>query len=68
MYGDNNNVKQDVETINEIIHRQGTKLLLHVISEFAGNTALKFSMDDRDKKNLKDGLLNELKESLLERL
>lgn len=67
-YGDTENVKKDVKTLNEILQRQGNSLLLDVVAEHAGETANKFKMLPSDRFMLMISLVGELKESLKERL
>lgn len=67
-YGDYDNVTKDVKTLNEILNRQGTNLLIDVIAEYAGEAALKFDLDSEERKRIVDSLVNELKESILERI
>lgn len=62
------NYGDDVKTLNEILSRQGSRLLMDVISEYARNTALRFSMSADDRKRLADSLCDSLRESLAERL
>lgn len=67
-YGDIHNVKNDSKIIFNIINRQGTKLLIDCISEYSGNTANKFHLNNEDRKNLIENLTNELINALNERL
>ncbi len=67
-YGDFDAVRNDVKTLNDILSRQGNQLLIDVIAENAGNTAVKFSFNEKDRNNLIASLINSLKESLIERL
>ena len=67
-YGDYYNVTKDVKTLNDILNRQGTTLLLEVIAEHAGNCSIKFKMTNEERNKLIDSLIDELKESLYERL
>ena len=72
MYGDNENVMSDVNTINPIIHRQGTKFLIHVLAEYVAKMPVRigdsFEYSEEDTQNLIKSLVSELKESLNERL
>ena len=67
-YGDVNSVKVDSQVITEIISRQGSGLLLDVISESCGNTANKFNLSNEDRNRLIESLVEEFKMSLQERL
>lgn len=67
-YGDVDSIKNDVKLLNEILSRQGNSLLLDVIAEHAGNTANKFKLLPSDRSMLMISLVDELEESLKERL
>lgn len=67
-YGDIEKVKHDVKTLNEILDRQGSIILIDVISEHAGTTANKFKLNEADRMNILNNLINDLRESLQERL
>lgn len=67
LYGDSENVAKDSKLIREILNRQGTNLLIHVISEHVGETVLKFKLDDTEVTRILDSLVSELKESIRER-
>jgi hypothetical protein len=66
-YGDVDRVKSDVETLNEILGRQGSSLLIDVIAESVGATSNRFKLSDSERQRLVESLVTELKESLLER-
>jgi hypothetical protein len=67
-YGDKDKVKQDIKVLNDIIDRQGDALLIDCIAEHAGKTVNMFNLGSVDRKNLIEVLVNELRESLKERL
>ena len=67
-YGDYDNVTKDVKTINEIIDRQGNKLLLEILAEYVGNVVNKFKLPAIEAKRIRDSLLNDLKEEINERI
>lgn len=66
-YGDIDNVKADVKALNDIISRQGTSLLIDVISNSVGETVIKFKLDSTEAQRIVKALVTELNESLLER-
>lgn len=66
-YGDLDNVKTDVKTLRDIHSRQGVSLIVDVISEIAGEVSNKMNLSNEDRSRLITNLVNELKESLLER-
>lgn len=66
-YGDYDNVTKDVKTLNDILGRQGNKLLLDVIAEHVGNCVNNFKLNEEETKRLRDSLLSDLKEAILER-
>ena len=67
-YGDVANVKNDVKTLNEILARQGNRLLIDVMAENAGDIAVQFSLSNDERENLTTSLCDSLRESLNERL
>lgn len=67
-YGDLDRVKADAVTLREILSRQGSSLLIDVIAECAGETANKFNFHSSDRCMTLIALVDELKESLKERL
>lgn len=67
-YGDTSKVKEDVKVLNEIISRQGTTLLIDVISEYAGKAANKFNLNANDRADLINNIKEELAGSLSERV
>ena len=67
-YGYPEKVREDVKTLNEIIARQSTSLLIDVIAEYVGNTALKFNLREEERLNLADSLLKDFREELSQRI
>lgn len=67
-YGDTDRVKQDLITLNDIMARQGDRLLLHAIAEASGHSANKFKMTPQERNNLMNALLHEFHAALGERL
>lgn len=67
-YGHPEKVKQDVITLNDIIARQGSSLLLDVIAENCGINANLFKLSEEDRLTMCDGYTNELREAILERV
>lgn len=67
-YGDIEKVKQDVKTLNEILTRQGSSLLIDVIAESIGNAAIKFKMSDLDRNRLQHDIVSEFNNSICERI
>ena len=66
-YGDAGSVKHDVETLNEILDRQGTSLFIDVIAEHVGRIALDFKSSPQDVKRVTDSLVSQLREAIGER-
>jgi len=66
-YYEPENVYKDVKTLNQIIDRQGLKLLLHVVAERIGNTVLKHDLQS-SAIFVMQSHLDELKDSILERI
>lgn len=67
-YGDIDNVKADVKALNDIISRQGTSLLIDVISNSVGDTVIKYKLESTEAQRIVKALVTELNESLLERI
>lgn len=67
LYGDSENVTKDSKLIREILDRQGTNLLIHVISEHIGETVLRHNLDETEVTRVVGSLVTELKESIRER-
>lgn len=67
-YGDNDNVNSDIKTLNEILARQGSQLLIDVIAEQAANAANKFKFSNTDRSMTMISLVDSLEEALKERL
>lgn len=67
-YGDVDNVKADVKALNDIISRQGTSLLIDVISNSVGDTVNKYKLESTEAQRIVKALVTELNESLLERI
>jgi len=66
-YGDLDNVKRDVQTLNEIQSRQGSSLLIDSLAESAAGALFKFKSNEEERMRLVDSLVSELKNALLER-
>lgn len=67
-YGDIDRVKQDVKTLNDILDRQGTALLIDVLAEYVGKRVLVFQFNSKDATNLRDALIKDLSEAINERI
>lgn len=67
-YGDESSVKQDVKTLNDILSRQGTSLLIDVIAEYVGYSAINYNLSKTERNTLVESLVTELKNSLQERV
>lgn len=67
-YGDIEKVKSDIKTLNEILERQGSSLLIDCIAEKTGNSVNKFKLNKFERMSVLNSLVEEFKESLLERI
>jgi hypothetical protein len=67
LYGDNDKVREDSKVLKDILDRQGTTLLLHVIANHVGSNAYKYDLTQGDVTRLKDSLTSELRNSINER-
>lgn len=66
-YGDFENSEADLKTLENIIARQGTSLLIDAIAEYTGKTASKFKMCTLDRSNLFVSLMKDLESALLKK-
>jgi hypothetical protein len=66
-YGDLERANQDARVLREIYDRQGASLLIDVIAGKAGECALEFKIGAPEIKSLRESLVNELNEAILER-
>lgn len=66
-YGDIPALQADLKTLQDIAHRQGTSLLIDSLAEFVGKAALRFKLSESDCARIRESLLTELREALLER-
>lgn len=67
-YGDIDKVKADVKTLNDILSRQGSSLLIDVIAEHCGNFVNTYKLHSSDRAMLIISLVDELAEALKERV
>lgn len=67
-YGDVERVKHDSAILREIYKRQGPELLLDVIADEVGQSAIKFKFNNNDAKQVVASMTKDFKEALWERL
>jgi hypothetical protein len=67
-YGYPEKVKADVETLNEILSRQGSSLLIDVIAEHVGSVVSTFKLSKSEVNRVQQSLVVELKEAISERI
>jgi hypothetical protein len=67
-YGDLERVREDVKTLNDILARQGSSLLIDVIAEQVGNTANKFNFRNDERAMTMIALVDELENAIKERI
>ena len=67
LYGDVDNVKRDVATLNDILSRQGSRLLTDVIAEHIGQAKLNHNFSPVEVKRIKALVLEELSNAIIER-
>jgi len=67
-YGDLERVNEDIKTLKDILQRQGTSLLIDCISEMSGRVVNEFKLNKQERETLIRSLVNELRESMLERI
>ena len=67
-YGDIDRVKEDVKTLNEILSRQGSNLLLDVVVENVGKCTIMFKLDTEGRSIVCKGLVEDFMNALQERL
>lgn len=67
-YGDIENLKSDLKTLNEILSRQGQNLFIDVLAEAIGEACATFSLNAMERERLLDGALSDLKNAISERI
>jgi hypothetical protein len=67
-YGDFDNIKSDVKTLQHIINRQGNNLVVDCLAESLGKAVIKFELSEAEANKALDSLLAELKQQTLERI
>lgn len=67
VYGDVDRVKQDVTTLNDILSRQGSRLLLDVIAESIGRAALTYKLTPLEVTRLRNSTIDSLNMAIIER-
>ena len=67
LYGDVDNVKRDVATLNDIIARQSARLLLDVIAEHIGQAAIKYKLTSTEVSRLRNSTIDSLNMAIIER-
>ncbi len=67
-HGDPDNVVKDIISLNDIIRRQGTHLVIEALGESVGNTCKKFGLSEKDKMKILGSLISELTNSISEKL
>jgi hypothetical protein len=58
----------DIKTLNEILDRQGSRLILGVLAEKVGEACLRYSFSGIERERLKNSLLNDLRDLINERI
>lgn len=67
LYGDTDNVKRDVATLNDILSRQGSRLLTDVIAEHIGQAAIKYKLTPTEVSRLRNSTIDSLNMAIIER-
>lgn len=67
-YGDVENLKADLKTLNEILGRQGQNLFVDVLAEAIGQACLTFNLNALERERLLDGACADLKNAISERI
>lgn len=67
-YRDNDNVKKDIQTLNEILYRQGASILLDVIAEKLGQDNLDYQWSENEATRIRDAFVSEFKDAINERV
>lgn len=67
-YGDTNNARQDSKALREILERQGVSLLIDVLADHVGVCANNHKLTETERNKVRDSMLNELRESINERI
>ena len=67
-YGDFERIKSDVETLHDIINRQGTNLVVDCMAEIIGDTSSKHNLTFDESKKALESIIDELKTQTFERI
>ena len=67
-YGDFERIKSDVQTLHDIINRQGTNLVVDCMAEIIGDTSSKHNLTFDESKQALDSIIDELKTQTFERI
>lgn len=67
-YNDVSRVKDDVKVLNEILQRQGISLLIDVIANLCGERSIHWKFNEKERAELINNVVTEMRESLAERL
>ena len=67
-YGHPEQLEADIDTLHDILDRQGSSLLINAIADNVACTAIKFNMSEQERDRLTNSLAAELQNALLEKL
>ncbi len=67
-YGDFERIKSDVQTLHDIINRQGTNLVVDCMAEIIGKTSSTHNLTFDESKQALDSIIDELKTQTFERI
>ena len=67
-YGDFERIKSDVQTLHDIINRQGTNLVVDCMAEIIGDTSCKHNLTFDESKKALESIIDELKTQTFERI
>lgn len=67
-YGDVENIKNDLKTLNEILGRQGQNLFIDVLAEAIGNACATYRLNEMERQTLLQNAEIDLRTAILERI
>ncbi len=67
-YGDSSRVREDSNLLRAVFARQGTSFFLDAIAGYSGDAANLLNLSDSDRQTLVAGIVEELRNSLNERV
>ena len=67
-HGHPEQLETDIDTLHDILDRQGTSVVIDAIADNVACAAIKFNMSEQERDRLTNSLAAELQNALLEKL